>query len=185
MTIAQAALYDTKGRELQRITKNIMLAKRNIKRWEAEHEELIARFYTTEGKIAVPSGVDEKTNVAADSSEGNGEGSALRGTTNRQEQTPMDSSESNEVLGEGKMDMDEDAQCEKANAISGIADSRLQEVATTATAGGDDLLLPDSEDVGCLVDFEMDLDDGPDGEKGEKGEEEALGTALESLNITV
>ncbi|GKZ25240.1 hypothetical protein AbraIFM66951_003480 [Aspergillus brasiliensis] len=161
-----------------------MLAKRNIKRWEAEHEELIARFYTTEGKIAVPSRVDEKTNVTADSSESNGEGPALKGATNWHGQTPMDSS-SSEVLGEGKMDMDEDAQCEKANAIGGIADSRLQEVATTATAGGDDLLLPDSGDVGCLVDFEMDLDDGPDGEKGEKGEEEALGAALESLNITV
>lgn len=165
------------GRELQRLTRNIMLAKRNIKRWESEHEELIARFYNTKGKIVVPPGVAEKANVIAHHGESSGEGSTLEGGTNKPEQTPP-SSESGEVLGEAKMDVDEDAQCEKANFVVGNADGRLQEVATTATTGCDDQLLPDSGDVGCLDDL-MDLSDGP------KGEADCLGSALGSLKIHV
>ncbi|GFN13109.1 beta-ketoacyl synthase, N-terminal domain family protein [Aspergillus tubingensis] len=153
MTMADA------GRELQRLTRNIMLAKRNIKRWESEHEELIARFYNTKGKIVVPPGVAEKANVIAHHGESSGEGSTLEGGTNKPEQTPP-SSESGEVLGEAKMDVDEDAQ------------------STTATTGCDDQLLPDSGDVGCLDDL-MDLSDGP------KGEADCLGSALGSLKIHV
>ncbi|BCS12837.1 hypothetical protein ALUC_50883A [Aspergillus luchuensis] len=171
MTMADA------GRELQRLTRNIMHAKRNIKHWESEHEELIARFYNSKGKIIVPPGVAEKANVIAHHGESSGESSKFEGDTNMPEQTPPNS-ESGEVPREGKMDVDEDVQCEKANVVVGNADGRLQEVATTATAGCDDQLLPDSGDVGCLDDL-MDLSDEL------KGEEDCLGRALGSLKIHV
>lgn len=154
-----------------------MLAKRNIKRWESEHEELIARFYNSEGKIVVPPAVDEKTSVTSVQGESTGEDCSLKGATNEHGQTPH-VSENDEVLGEGNMDLDEDAQCEKSSDIRGDADGRLQEVATTATAGCDDQLLPDAGDVGFLEDL-MDSTDEP------KGEEDCLKTALGSLTINV
>ncbi|GLA10942.1 hypothetical protein AnigIFM62618_000542 [Aspergillus niger] len=171
MTMAEA------GRELQRLTRNIMLAKRNIKRWESEHEELIARFYNSEGKIVVPPAVDEKTSVTAVQGESTGEDFPLKGATNEHGQTP-EVPESDEVMREGNMNLDEDAQCERTSDVRGDADGRLQELATTATAGCDDQLLPDAGDVGCLEDL-MESTDEP------KGEEDCLKSALGSLTINV